>query len=96
MKLADKIKPYDYSRLCDFITEREEVEFYVEVHGPILIRHAMQSMSLRALAKGVGVSPTYLSMVHNGHSVISVETFLIIHDFVQKMETTCDSSHTTG
>jgi hypothetical protein len=47
-------------------------------HGPKLIQEALSRMSMRALARRVGLSSTYLSRVNTSQVVLSKESFLRI------------------
>lgn len=61
-----------------FKTLQRRLSVNLKKNGPALINSALERMSLRALAKRVDLSPTYLSRVANNHANLSKEAFLRI------------------
>lgn len=57
---------------------RKAVQSGLAVSGPRMIKRLTADQSLRELARRTGLSPTYLSMVKNGKTVISEDAFLTL------------------
>lgn len=76
-------------RLRAHLDEAEDIREGLADHGPILIRRLQDrdgwgAVSLRALAREVGLSPTYLSRVMNGQIIISTWSYLKLHELLRK------------
>lgn len=66
-------------RVQQFLDEEEIVQEGLAHEGQRIVDQmcsAHGSMSLRELARRTQLSPTYLSQVRNGHSIISAHAFL--------------------
>jgi hypothetical protein len=68
-------------QLHDEINKVRQLKAFIDLHMPKAAEQVIDDlleggMSLRQLALRIGRSPAYLSMVNNGHSDCSHETFL--------------------
>jgi hypothetical protein len=58
--------------VCKLVAHHEYDIHALQWHGPKAIELAKRGRSLRQLARATGLSPTYLSLVANGHQRISL------------------------
>jgi len=68
-------------QLHDKINKVRQSKGFIDLHMPEAAEQVIDDlldggMSLRQLARRIGRSPAYLSMVNNGHSDCSHETFM--------------------
>ena len=70
-----------YEQVKDVVIAMQAVRNDLISEGPAIIERASTHYgSLRKAAKAVGLSPTYLSMVGMGVTVISPDAYVRIHD----------------
>ena len=69
-------KPTGWMKRRDrMVAARDEYFTFLDADGPALVAAAQGDRSLRELAKVVGLSPTYLSLVRTGQKRISVRAY---------------------
>lgn len=68
-------------RIARFRVERKEIERILSVEGTRIIKRILGVMSLRAISRSTGLSPTYLSLVVNGKTTISMDAYLRLWRF---------------
>ena len=71
----------EITQLHDEINKVRQLKAFIDLHMPEAAEQVIDDlleggMSLRQLARRIGRSPAYLSMVNNGHSDCSPETFM--------------------
>lgn len=74
-------------RVVDLLHEQEIVREGLVHEGPaIMTRLCINGpLALREVSRRTGLSPTYLSLVLNGKSVISADAYILLCDCERKM-----------
>lgn len=73
--------PDEIKKVCRVVHDFRDHKHYIEFIMPKVATQVIEEllsdgMSLRQLARRIGRSPAYLSLVRHGHSACSPETFL--------------------
>jgi plasmid maintenance system antidote protein VapI len=66
----------DVEMVREWVELGQMVDEVLRVDGPLMVERLVEGRSLRELSRMVGLSPTYLSQVRSGVSVISPGSYL--------------------
>lgn len=76
MKISPEEARAAAAAVAGWIKSGERVRQSLKSKGPLVVKQACATKSLRELSRRAGLSPTYLSRVATGQAVISPGAFL--------------------